>query len=294
MLIKTNKSFMFVNNPKQFIRHGEMCSATALASSIRSFILGLRHRPKFSKATKELFKKGIEKHEEMQKGFDQMDSEEKYIEFRKKLITDRVPVAFKEWEIIGARMGVYGKADILKIHFDKNNDLNIYIDEGKSSWSINYLYQLFAYVLILTDFEARCVYGTPYKRRPIKPKKLNRKVGYLFPNPKDIRYINVWGRIFLFNKQEEQPYKQLVINNQVASEFESMLIATLKRLNIYQEIMRKGVVRLEDYEHDKWNRCCQNFPMCSKVDYKPKEKQFYLSKRLSAERPIIKSKPHFI
>lgn len=288
MLIQTNRTFRFCDNPKRFVRHKEMVSATRLSSNFREFILGLRHESKFSKEEEIWFKEGTRNHEEIQKDFNEMDTKDKYHNFREILITKRMPVAFKELNVVSPTHALYGKIDLIKIHFDKNNNINIWIDEIKRGWNKRHFYQLMAYLLMLSDVNARVVYGEQYKRVTENKGRMKRPVGYLYPNPKDINKINIKGRFYYYGDDSiNKDYQDLIINGEVAPYFYGWFEAMINRLHQYQEIMRAGAVELAMFRHDERKNCCKHFPdFCPKCKYNPKLVQYHFGKR----KPIVKSR----
>ena len=291
MLIKTNKRFDFIDSPQLFIKKDIMISATRLASDERSFLIGLRHRPTHSKEAKIRMDKGKEEHEKRQIGLKTL-KEYDYINFRKDLCTNHLRISLKEVEIISPNNAIYGIIDHLIIEFTKEGDLKIWVTEYKGSFSLGYLFQLFAYTIALSDTDCRCVLGIPYKRRVKHNRKEKREIGYLFPSPNEIKTINIFGRLFNYNSNKEQIYESIISNSQVSGEKQGIYLATLKRLHTYQSYMIQRVIDLSDFNHDEKGYCCANFPhICPKIKYNPLVKQTYFSKAKNPRNIIIKSKP---
>jgi len=247
MIINTKRSCFFCNDCIGCIGKNICISPTKLASEIRTFILSINHKPKWSNETKQLFKKGKEVHDEVESPYLKIVDGTDYLRFRHDLYKGKL-ISLKELQVCNHEIFLHGFIDVLKIQYDfKTKDINLWIDEIKSgNYNKKHIIQLVAYAMILFSKYCNLVYH--YKTKTGLDKTA---LGFLYPDARAIRFINIQGRI-IYTKQNNNPkYFEMVENNQFFGFCGEVRMGIYKKLKDYQNIMLKKRVALED------------FPMCS-------------------------------
>lgn len=289
-IITTHRPCQFSDHCMRCIARYECISATRATYDLRKFVLSLRNQPIYSLETKKLFQKGIANHQERQK--DIKSVEQMGYKTMRKSVLNHERTVISEAKVCSPLMRLHGVIDILAMQFNNNRDLEIWIDELKSTFSKKHYLQLGAYAMILSDPNAKIVVEEPMKRKP----KNSRKLYMLYPGA--IRYMNIKGRIFIFSFEKEQHYWEMVAMNQYFESSGNIKLAIEKKLRRFREIMLKRAIdaRTVPYcincrEENRY-RCGWN-EICAKIQYDPKLRQMYMSQnkiRLQKEDILVKTR----
>lgn len=294
-MISTFRPCHFSDACNDCISKNKCISATKTTYEKRMFILSLTNSPNYTLETKELFKKGIENHERLQKELKTVE-EYTYKNFRRDILRHK-KVILKEVKICSPTYALHGVVDILAFDYDKEKQIKVLIDEIKSNYSSRYYFQLMTYAVILSDPLARIIIETPMKRKP----KNKRILQLLYPAI--LKHITINGRIFLVNSDKEQPYWEMVAHNQFFEGSAQIKKALEKRLSDYKDIMLQRSIDLthipqcKSCNYEKQTKFCGWRDICNKYEFNIKSSQYYMSSHKiekQKEDILIKTKPKLI
>lgn len=282
-LIPTSKYFTFVTDKSSITNSNLMISAGRFCYGDRQFILAQRLHGKYSDKTKLLFEEGNRKHEMMQAPYKNLE-EIGYMNYRK-LLYQHKKISIKELKVLSKVEYMFGIIDLFEIEFTKDGILNIWITEFKSSkWKTGkHFLQLTVYALICGDLTAKLVLNVPYKR-PRNDNKKKSTIGYLYPELKLIKKINIKGKVHLTDETLYQPFEEIVVDNEFTYAYSNRRKCLENRRRKFWEYILKGFVEIENVKYckgceaNKKSNYCGWVEECNKYPYNPRLNQMKFGK----------------
>lgn len=288
-LIPTTKIFTFVTDKSSITNSNLMISAGRYCYGNRQFIFAQRDRGNPSEKTKLLWKEGQKKHDNMQEDYKTLE-DIGYLNYRKRLYKNE-KIAIKELNVLSKIEYMFGIIDLFEVRFDKDGTLNIWITEFKSSYRKNWKHflQLTVYAMICADLTAKLVYKVPYKRK-VKGKTHKSLIGYLYPELKLIKKLNIKGRVFLIDEILYQPFEEIVVDNEFTYNYSINRKCLERKRKMFRDFILKENVWIESVPYckgcdaDKKSRYCLWRERCSRYPYNPKITQY----RFGVNKMLVK------
>jgi len=268
---------MFTDQCNVCLSRNICISATRLVKSKREFLLSLNNQPVWNQTTNQLFKEGKERHRKYQEGTKEIKTPQDFLEFRKLLYRGE-KIKLVELKVCSSIYG-HGIIDSIILQYNKDNCvMDVWVEELKSNFSKQHILQLLYYCLILSDTKCNLVYEQPMIRKKKKngEPKTKRLIGPF--HHRDVREINIKGRIFILTSNKEQPFMEIVVHNQFVNTMQGLVAFIAKRRKDYGDLMKNKVIDLTTVKY--CNKCydkkvgdyildknCGWVDLCSKIGY---------------------------
>lgn len=263
----------FTNKCAGCTSQAQCISPTSLISSKRKYLNKLFYR--YQQPTPEMLK-GKQKHEELQESIPTL-AELTFKRFQRQLYNAK-QIKLSEAILCSPLYGIHGYVDVLNIQFTKDNKIYIKIDEIKPFYTKNYLLQVCAYGLILSD--PNCLIG--YHATTPRSKRLKRIMNHLYPKTEFNLDISLILQFYL----QKNPFEFTWMQNNNLTEVSQGIKEGLMRMR--KDRLRLHKVGLYYLEHlPPCKNCprneleCSLYEYCGKVSYEKqkKEKQLYFGKQ---------------
>ena len=280
MIKKQTKSF-FCNSCRNCPNQGLCISATAVTKGLRKYFLNINGK---REPTNLAMLQGKEFHENFFKHQKEIQ-EIGFNNLQRDLFAGK-SVDIKELRVCSNFYSIRGIIDSLNLRLDlKNKTLHIEINELKTSFWKEYIFQLALYGLLFSDPNFKVII-------PVTKRKTKLITKQLIPPNLNLRK-NIKCRFIYKNSK---PYEfDFMIDNELTDHAKGLCAVVQSRLAERRKLHGFGLKYINDVKpckHCMKEKCGLYLPFCSKVadDFRKKTVQKYLGKKKLTifHRPVIK------